>query len=79
MCLRSDVFCSSQGLFERHKLVMASQLCMAVLQKSGKLQQAKYNYLLRGPRKDGTPNAVKSWLPDAAWSAATALAVQIQH
>lgn len=58
---------------------MASQLCMAVLQKSGKLQQAKYNYLLRGPRKDGTPNAVKSWLPDAAWSAATALAVQIQH
>jgi len=55
---------------------MASQLCMAVLQKSGKLQPLKYNYLIRGPRKDSGPNAVKEWLLDTAWSSAAALAVR---
>lgn len=65
----------AQGLFERHKLIMTSQLCMVVLRKSGKLQQAKYDYIVRGPRKDNTSNIVKDWLPDTAWSAAVALAV----
>ena len=65
----------NQGLFERHKLVMASQLCMAVLQKAGKLQQVKYNYLVRGLRRDTIPNAVKEWLPDTTWFGASALAV----
>lgn len=64
-----------QGLFERHKLVMASQFCMAVLQKAGKLQQVKYNYLVRGLRKNTIPNVVKDWLPDTNWFAAAALAV----
>ena len=66
----------TQGLFERHKLVMATQLCMAVLQKAGKLQQVKYNYLVRGLRKDNILNAVKEWLPDTTWFAAAALAVK---
>ena len=35
----------------------------------------KYNYLVRGLRKDTIPNAVKDWLPDTTWSAAVALAV----
>ena len=54
---------------------MASQLCMIVLQKTGKLQKDKYDYLVRGPRNEMKPNAVKEWLPDTAWFAAAALTV----
>lgn len=40
----------SQGLFERHKLLVATQLCMRTLHKQGELSQEKFEYLLRGPK-----------------------------
>ena len=40
----------AQGLFERHKLIVSTQLCMAVLRARGELQRAKFDMLLRGPR-----------------------------
>ena len=40
----------AQGLFERHKLIVSTQLCMAVLQARGELQRAKFDMLLRGPK-----------------------------
>lgn len=39
-----------QGLFERHKLLVATQLCMRILQKQGELSHEKFEYLLRGPK-----------------------------
>lgn len=39
-----------QGLFERHKLLVATQLCMCILHKQGELSQEKFEYLLRGPK-----------------------------
>lgn len=39
-----------QGLFERHKLLVATQLCMRILQKRNELSQEKFEYLLRGPK-----------------------------
>jgi len=39
-----------QGLFERHKLLVATQLCMRILKKKGELSQEKFDYLLRGPQ-----------------------------
>lgn len=40
----------AQGLFERHKLIVATQLCMAILRQQGKLNAAKLEFLLKGPR-----------------------------
>lgn len=39
-----------QGLFEPHKLLVATQLCMRILHKQGALSQEKFEYLLRGPK-----------------------------
>ena len=57
----------ASGLFERHKLIVASQLTMAVLKKEGKLQQAKFDWLLRGPRVAGTDNPLAEWIPTPNW------------
>jgi dynein heavy chain len=43
----------AQGLFERHKLIVSTQLCMAVLRQRGELQRAKFDALLRGPKVGG--------------------------
>lgn len=43
----------AQGLFERHKLIVSTQLCMAVLKARGELQRAKFDVLLRGPKVGG--------------------------
>ena len=42
-----------QGLFERHKLLVATQLCLRILKKKGDLSQEKFDYLLRGPQVGG--------------------------
>ena len=63
----------AQGLFERHKLIVASQLCVAVLKRSGQLSQAKFEFLLRGPRREGVENPLKDWLSDSVWASIQAL------
>lgn len=39
----------SRGLFERHKLVYSFMLCVAVFAQEGVVNDAQWNYLLRGP------------------------------
>lgn len=51
-----------QGLFERHKLIVATQLCMAVLRSRGELQRTKFEFLLCGPKEMGVDNPVRDWV-----------------
>ena len=64
-----------QGLFERHKLIVATQLCMAILKKNGELQQQKFDFLLRGPKVMGMENPLKEWILDSVWGSVQALKV----
>lgn len=64
-----------QGLFERHKLIMATQLCVAVLRRKGELQQVKFDYLLRASKVVGMPNPLPEWVPDSVWASVQALKV----
>ena len=52
-----------QGLFERHKLLVATQLCMRILKKKGDLSQEKFDYLLRGPHVRGGNRVVLFSIP----------------
>jgi dynein heavy chain len=63
----------SQGLFERHKLIVSTQLCVAVLRQRGELQQAKFEVLLRGPKVMGVDNPLADWVPESVWGAVQAL------
>ena len=65
----------AQGLFERHKLIMATQLCMAILRKNGELQQQKFDFLLRGVKVMGVENPLKEWVSDSVWGSVQALKV----
>lgn len=53
-----------QGLFERHKLIVATQLCMAVLRSKGELQHQKFEFLLRGPKEMGVDNPLGDWVSE---------------
>jgi dynein heavy chain len=63
----------ASGLFERHKLIVASQLTMAVLKKQDKLQQDKFNWLLRGPRVLGVDNPLPEWIAQSNWECVQSL------
>jgi dynein heavy chain len=65
----------AQGLFERHKLIVAAQLCISILKRAGKLQQDKLDFLVRGPKITTAPNQLKDWLQDSAWTSVQALKV----
>ena len=68
-----------QGLFERHKLIVATQLCMAILKKNGELQQQKFDFLLRGPKVMGMENPLKEWVLDSVWGSVQALKASPSH
>ena len=57
----------SAGLFERHKLIMATQLTMGVLRQQGKLDAELFDWLLRAPRSEGMDNPLPEWLGEANW------------
>ena len=57
----------SAGLFERHKLIMATQLTMGVLRQQGKLDARALHWLLRAPRSEGMDNPLPEWLGEANW------------
>ena len=65
----------AQGLFERHKLIGATQLAMLVLRKAGELSAQKFDFLLHGPQRAGVPNPIAEWLPDSVWASVQALKV----
>lgn len=69
----AELFFCLQGLFERHKLIVATQLCMAILKKNGELQQQKFDFLLRGPKVMGMENPLKEWVLDSTWGSVQAL------
>ena len=64
-----------QGLFERHKLIVATQLAMLVLRTAGELSAQKFDFLLRGPQRAGVSNPIVEWLPDSVWASVQALKV----
>ena len=59
----------TQGLFERHKLIAASQFAFKMLSSKGELDAQSLDHLLKGPRVKGKPNPLGDWLPDSAWEA----------
>lgn len=61
-CVFADLCCGLQGLFERHKLIVATQLCMAVLRSKNELQRAKFEFLLHGPKEMGVDNPLGDWV-----------------
>merc|ERR1719230_496863 len=44
---------SRRGLFDRHKLILATQLCLKVLSREGKLKEAEVSFMLNGPKLGG--------------------------
>mmetsp|Transcript_13737 Transcript_13737/g.31794 ORF Transcript_13737/g.31794 Transcript_13737/m.31794 type:complete len:4493 (-) Transcript_13737:49-13527(-) len=63
----------TQGLFERHKLIYATQLCMRILARDGVLDNDLFDFLIRGPKASGSDNPLAEWLSDSAWSSVQAL------
>jgi hypothetical protein len=63
----------AQGLFERHKLIVATQLCIAILRQGGRLQADKLEFLLKGTRAQGQENPLKEFVPDPVWACVMAL------
>ncbi|MEW5311809.1 MAG: hypothetical protein WDW38_003494 [Sanguina aurantia] len=63
----------AQGLFERHKLIVATQLCMSILKGRGELQFLKFDFLLRGPKVMGVDNPLADWVSDSVWGSVQAL------
>jgi len=71
-CYTCFTYCA-QGLFERHKLVFACQLCFQVQQRSGDLNALMFDFLLKGPKAQGIDNPLAEWLDDNAWLTCHAL------
>ena len=63
----------ASGLFERHKLIVAAQLVMAILKQRGELHHALFAYLLKGPRVLGHDNPLNEWVSDGTWASVQAL------
>jgi len=63
----------ASGLFERHKLIVAAQLTMAVLKKQGKLQPVLFDWLLKGHRVAGVDNPLPEWVGASIWESVQSL------
>ena len=57
----------SQGLFEKHKLVFAAQLCFRILWQVGDLPADYLDFLLRAPTEAGVDNPLSEWMDERAW------------
>ncbi|PRP82215.1 dynein-1-alpha heavy chain, flagellar inner arm I1 complex, partial [Planoprotostelium fungivorum] len=58
------------GLFERHKLMFAFQMCVSIMNGDGAIDQTLFQMVLRGNRsleKSPSPNPFPSWLPEQGW------------
>lgn len=63
----------AQGLFERHKLIVATQLCMSILRARGELNYQKFDFLMRGPKVMGVDNPLAEHLSESVWGSVQAL------
>eukprot|EP00753_Platysulcus_tardus_P011845 PLAT3317.25.p1 GENE.PLAT3317.25~~PLAT3317.25.p1 ORF type:complete len:2725 (+),score=1732.12 PLAT3317.25:536-8176(+) len=65
-----------RGLFEKHKLLFAFQMCIKRLQSEGRVQKEEYDFFLRGgqvmDRSEQRMNPT-DWLDEAAWDNVTEL------
>jgi dynein heavy chain len=75
-CFRVFSYVAS-GLFERHKLIYASQLCFKIQFQQELIDPVAFNFLLRCPRESG-PNPCQEWLSDEYWGACLALESTIE-
>ena len=68
-----------RGLFVKHKLIFLAQLTFNLMRRGNLgeenlLNDTHFQFLLRGPRKEGEENPLNGWLPISAWQAIGALA-----
>jgi len=65
-----------RGLFERHKLILATQLLLAIMRREGELEPVEGEYLIMGKKALTPPHMtarVQEYLSDLQWAAACAL------
>ncbi|KAJ3195453.1 Dynein heavy chain 2, axonemal [Irineochytrium annulatum] len=66
-----------RGLFEQHKLLFSLQMTAKIMEASGKLNNAEYDFFLRGGQvldKDTQlPNPCSDWIVEVAWDNLTEL------
>lgn len=58
----------ASGLFERDKIIVATQLVMSILKQQGKLHVVEFDYLLRGPKTFTGDNPLPEWISDSVWA-----------
>ena len=63
----------NQGLFERHKLIVSTQMCMLILAQQGQLDRTKFEFLLKAPKVLNVDNPVSDWVTDVSWATVQAL------
>ena len=63
----------NQGLFERHKLIAATQFAVMIQKQRGQLDVIKFDFLLRAPRLSGADNPVSEFMNDNSWATVQAL------
>jgi beta-lactamase superfamily II metal-dependent hydrolase len=70
-----------QGLYQRHKLVFATQLSIAILQHHGSLSSTKLGFLFGVSNKTAlvTSETPFDWMDQTAWSDVQDLKVCIFH
>jgi dynein heavy chain len=65
-----------RGLFETHKLIVATMLCLRVLLRAGELESDEVDHLVIGKvdlNPTQIPDSLKSFLNDNIWAACRAL------
>ena len=69
-----SIFCyASRGLFSRHKLVFASQLCFRIMAHAGDLNEPSFRWLLICPKNRSEKPPELDWMQDGSWWAANTL------
>jgi len=68
-----------RGLFDRHKLILSTQLCLKILTRDGKLKENEVHFLLNGPKVGGPvppmSTQVQAYVSDAQWAALHSLSM----
>eukprot|EP00698_Gefionella_okellyi_P021811 TRINITY_DN713_c0_g5_i1.p1 TRINITY_DN713_c0_g5~~TRINITY_DN713_c0_g5_i1.p1 ORF type:complete len:2528 (-),score=851.46 TRINITY_DN713_c0_g5_i1:18-6647(-) len=66
-----------RGLFERHKLLFAFEMCIKINQAAKKINEEEYNFFLRGgavlDRTEQPENTNRDWISEQAWDHITEL------
>eukprot|EP00736_Rhodelphis_marinus_P010572 Rmarinus@m.9666 len=72
-CFTVFSYCAA-GLFEKHKLVFATQLTIRVLMKMGEIDHDMFQFLLKGPKRIVEDNPCSDWMSDDVWGSLLELA-----